>query len=94
LARNPNGLAFSFIEECHFTPKTDQNSIFLGCKAQIPDRLHKMVMYICFYDVLKKNQILPQNSKGLAFGFIEKCKFFTGLKNHISAQNPKGLRFY
>jgi hypothetical protein len=50
LDQNPNGLAFCFTEILQFTTKTDQNFIFLGCKAQIPDRSHIIVMYIIFYE--------------------------------------------
>jgi hypothetical protein len=63
-------LAFGFTEKLQFTSKTDQNSIFLGCKTHILDQLHIIVPHISFYGFLK-NQILAQNSNGLAFGFIE-----------------------
>jgi hypothetical protein len=74
LSQNPKGLAFDFIKKCRFATKIDRNSVFLGRKAQILNRLHIMVSYISFYG-LKKNQILAQNPKVLAFGFTEKCYF-------------------
>jgi hypothetical protein len=49
LAQNPKGLAFEFIEERQFVVKTNRNSVFLGRKAHIPDRLHIMVLLIILY---------------------------------------------
>jgi hypothetical protein len=71
LTQNPNVLAFSFTEKHEFVAKTDRNSIFLGCDAHILDQLYIMVIYTSFYG-FKKNHILAQNPKLLAFGFTEK----------------------
>jgi hypothetical protein len=63
-------LGVGFTEKDQLTAKTDRNSIFLGRKAHILDRLHIIVLYISLYEFLKI-QILAQNAKRLAFGFIE-----------------------
>jgi hypothetical protein len=74
LAQNPNRLAFGFTENVNLQQKSDRNSVFLGRKAHIPNRLHIMVPYISF-NVFLKIQILAQNLNGLAFGFTKKRKF-------------------
>jgi hypothetical protein len=71
LSQKPKGLASGFTEKRQFAAKTDINSIFLGCQAQILDRSHIMDLYISFMG-FKKNQISAQNTKVLAFGFTEK----------------------
>jgi hypothetical protein len=43
------GASLQFYRKCQFMAKTNQNSVFLGRKAHIPDRLHKMATYINFY---------------------------------------------
>jgi hypothetical protein len=49
LAQNSKELAFDLTKKRQFAAKTDQNSVFLDCKAHIPDQLHIMVLYISFY---------------------------------------------
>jgi hypothetical protein len=72
LSQNPNLLAFGFIVKYQFVAKTDRNSVFLDREAHIPDQLYIIVMYISFKG-FKKNQILLQNPKVLAFNYTEKC---------------------
>jgi hypothetical protein len=74
LAKNPKGLAFGFPEKFQFAAKTDLNSVFLGHKTHILDRLHIMVPYISFHKFFKIH-ISAENRKGLAFGFTEKHYF-------------------
>jgi hypothetical protein len=62
LAQNPKGLAHSLTEKLQFAAKIDRNSVFLGRKAQILNRLQIIVPYISFYE-FKKFQILAQNAK-------------------------------
>jgi hypothetical protein len=50
LDQNPKVLSFGFTEKREIAAKTGRNSIFLGCKSQILDRLHAMIMYISFYE--------------------------------------------
>jgi hypothetical protein len=50
LDQNPKVLSFGFTEKHDFAAKTDWNSVFLGHKSQILDRLHVMVMHISFYE--------------------------------------------
>jgi hypothetical protein len=69
LSQNPKGFTFGFTENANLR-QNDRNSVFLGCKAHIPDQLHIRVPYISFY-VFKKNQILAKNLKGLAFDFTK-----------------------
>jgi hypothetical protein len=47
-AQITKGLEFGFTEKRQFAQKTDQNSVFHNCKAEIPNWLHIMVMYISF----------------------------------------------
>jgi hypothetical protein len=75
LAQNPNVLYFDFTQKCEFVTKTNRNSIFLGREADILDWLYTIVLYKNFMGFLKKNQILAQDPKVLAFGFTEKCHF-------------------
>jgi hypothetical protein len=62
LAQNPKGLAHSLTEKLQFAAKIDRNSVFLGRKAQILNRLQIIVPYISFYE-FKIFQILAQNAK-------------------------------
>jgi hypothetical protein len=71
LAQNPNVLYFDFTQKCEFVTKTNRNSIFLGCEADILDWLYTIVLYKNFMGFCK-NQILAQDLKVLAFGFTEK----------------------
>jgi hypothetical protein len=56
-------------KKCQFVAKTYQNFVFLGRKVQILDRLHIMVMFICFYRLKKSN--FSSKSKCVTFGFTE-----------------------
>jgi hypothetical protein len=67
-------LAFDFMEKRPFEAKTNRNSVFLGLKAKILDRIYKMVPHISFYAFIKFH-ISAQNPKVFAFGFTEKCQF-------------------
>jgi hypothetical protein len=49
LDQNSKVLSFGFTAKRQFAAKTGQNSIFLGYKSQILDRLYIMVTYISFY---------------------------------------------
>jgi hypothetical protein len=69
-AQNPKGLAFGFIEKRQFAAKTNRNSVFLGCKAHISDRLHITVPYISFFEFLKESCFGSKSTA--AFGFTEK----------------------
>jgi hypothetical protein len=48
-------LAFGFTEKRQFAAKTDRNSVFLGRKADIIDRLHIVIPFVSFYS-LKKSE--------------------------------------
>jgi hypothetical protein len=51
-SQNTKVLAFVFIKKHQIVAKTDRNSVFLGCEAHIPYRVHIMVMFIHFYGFL------------------------------------------
>jgi hypothetical protein len=48
LAQNPKMLVFGFTEKLQFIAKFDQNFVFLGHDAHIPDQLYIMIQYISF----------------------------------------------
>jgi hypothetical protein len=71
LAQNPkvyefqNQKVFSVLPKKHqFVTKTDGNSIFLGHKDHIPDRLHIIVSYIGIYGFYKFSKIRLKTQMG------------------------------
>jgi hypothetical protein len=98
-------LAYDFTENCQFGAKTDRNSIFLGRKPCIVNRLSITVLYFNFTG-FKKFHIFARNTWVLAYGFTENCQFgaktdwnsiFLGrdphIANHLSIKVPY-LNFY
>jgi hypothetical protein len=95
-------LAFGFTEKLQFTSKTDQNSIFLGCKTHILDQLHIIVPHISFYGFFKKSNF-GSKFKWVSLRFYRKRQFttktdqnsiFLGRKVHIMVQYVSFYVFY
>jgi hypothetical protein len=63
-AQNPLGLAYGFSENGQFGAKTDRNLVFLGCDAQITNRLYITVPYMSFGRFWKKIKILLEICTG------------------------------
>jgi hypothetical protein len=55
--------------------KIDQNSIFLGREAHIPEWVYIMVLYINFYEFLK-NSNFGSKSKDVSLQFYRKTAVF------------------